>query len=68
MTRRTLISAGIFFLTIVILTHVAERWNILSGMGWGLPDSPGHYLDLISATLGVGFLLMALVKRSPISK
>jgi hypothetical protein len=32
-----------------MLTHVAERLRILPGMGWGLPDSPGHYLDLVCA-------------------
>jgi len=43
----------------VVLTHVAERFCILPGMGWGLPDSPGHYLDLISAMSGVGLLVAA---------
>jgi hypothetical protein len=44
---------------VVVLTHVAERTRILPGMGWGLPDSPGHYLDLISAMSGIGLLLAA---------
>jgi hypothetical protein len=61
MIRRVLAVAGIFFLGIVVLTHVAEHWRILPGMGWGLPDSPGHYLDLTSAVLGVGLLLAALL-------
>jgi hypothetical protein len=29
-----------------MLTHVAERFDLFPGMGWGLPNSPGHYLDL----------------------
>jgi hypothetical protein len=29
----------------------------------GLPDSPGHYLDLLSAIFGVGFLMLAGILR-----
>jgi len=43
----------------VILTHVAEHWHIFLSVGWGLPDNPGHYLDLTSAILGITFLLAA---------
>jgi hypothetical protein len=43
----------------VALTHAAEQWNILPTMGWGLPNSPGHYLDLFSAIAGIGLLLAA---------
>jgi len=32
--------------------------NVFLGMGWGLPNSPGHYLDFASAVLG-GTLLIA---------
>lgn len=46
---------------IVILVHVAERQHILPGMGWGLPDSPGHYLDLFSAISGGLLLLCAFL-------
>ena len=63
MTRRGLALAGVCCITIMLLTHVAERWHILPGMGWGLPDSPGHHLDLISAILGFGFLVAALLWR-----
>lgn len=28
-------------------------------LGWGRPHTPGHYLDLISATLGLVLLLAA---------
>ncbi len=55
--------AGLCCLAIVVLTHIAERWHIFPGMGWGLPDSPGHYLDLVSAILGVGFVFAALLVR-----
>jgi len=54
---------GIAFLLVVVLTHVAERWHFFPEMGWGLPNSPGHYLDLVSAILGVALLLTALIWR-----
>ena len=58
-SARLLLSAGCACLIVVVLTRVAERFCILPGMGWGLPDSPGHYLDLISAMSGVGLLVAA---------
>lgn len=60
---RLLAVLGIAFLIVVVLTHVAERWHFFPGMGWGLPNSPGHYLDLASAILGVALLLAALIWR-----
>jgi len=45
------------------LTHLAERARVLLGMGWGLPNSPGHYLDLFSAFSGAVLLLAAGVVR-----
>jgi len=39
---RPLLSAGCTCLAVMVLTHVAERFNILPIMGWGLPNSPGH--------------------------
>ena len=56
---RVLLLTGCCCLIIVVLTHVAERLQLLPSMGWGLPDSPGHYLDLISAVAGVALLLVA---------
>ncbi len=58
-----LIWGGCACLIMMILTHVAERLHILPGMGWGLPYSPGHYLDLISAVAGVVLLLAAVAVR-----
>src|SRR5262249_52108123 len=49
-----LIGAGC--LVVVVLTHVAETFKLFPIMGWGLPTSPGHYLDLISAVLGCTLL------------
>jgi hypothetical protein len=42
---------GAACLVMVILTHVAERFDLFPDMEWGLPHSPGHYLDLVSAVL-----------------
>jgi hypothetical protein len=61
-----LIGAG--GLVVVVLTHVAETLELFPNMGWGLPTSPGHYLDLVSAILGctllpLGFLGNAIVRR-----
>jgi hypothetical protein len=61
--RRWLLLAGIACLIVVVLTHMAERWHILSVMGWGQPNSPGHYLDLSSAIFGVALILIALIWR-----
>ena len=55
--------AGCACLALVVLTHVAERLGILPGMGWGLPNSPGHYLDLIGAVSGIGLLVAAGLAR-----
>jgi hypothetical protein len=61
---RALGLAGCACLFVVVLTHVAERFHLLPSMGWGLPNSPGHYLDLFSAIAGVALLLAAFVLRN----
>jgi hypothetical protein len=58
---------GAVCLVIVVLTHVAEAFQIFPALGWGLPNSVGHYLDLISAILGcillpLGFIGSALTR------
>ena len=60
-TTRALALGGSLCWLIVVLTHVAERWHIVPAIGWGLPDSPGHYLDLASALGGAALLLAALI-------
>ena len=52
-------------LAIVVLTHVAETLGLFPCMRWGFKDSPGHYLDLLCATVGftlfpVGYLMHAV--------
>ncbi len=58
-------AAGIL---VVALAHLAEVAHLLPFMGWGRPDSAGHYLDLVSAVAGatlfpVGYLAQALRTR-----
>jgi hypothetical protein len=59
--RRRLVAGALTCLVVVVLTHLAEHWHIFPGMGWGLPSSPAHYLDLSSAILGLALLLAALI-------
>jgi hypothetical protein len=58
---RCLLLLGVVCLAVALFTHVAERLRVFPGMGWGLPDSPGHYLDLVSVTLGCVLLLAGTV-------
>jgi hypothetical protein len=60
---RWLLLFGFVCLAIVVFTHIAEKLHLFPGVGWGLPDSPGHYLDLVSALLG-SMLLIAGVTLS----
>ena len=61
---RIFILFGLACLLIVVLTHVAEAVHIFPAMGWGLPNSVGHYLDLVSAILGVTLLLLGFITRA----
>ena len=62
MTRLFLLG-GSACLLVMVLTHVAEALHLLPDMGWGLPNSPGHYVDLFSAVSGIVLLLLACVVR-----
>jgi hypothetical protein len=42
-------------LVLVPVTHVAEALHLFPWMHWGLEHSPGHYLDLCGAALGLTF-------------
>jgi len=46
-------------LFVMVLTHIAEALNFFPWMGWGQRHSAGHYLDLLSAYLGIGLLVAA---------
>jgi len=59
---------GAGFLGLVVLSHVAEAFRLFPWMGWGDPDSAGHYVDLISAVAGLallpaGYLARRIAKR-----
>lgn len=56
---------GSFCLVVVVSTHVAEAFHLLPGMGWGLPNSAGHYLDLCSAIIGLILLPLGYVLARP---
>jgi hypothetical protein len=55
-TGRYLMLLGGGCLVFVVLTHVCEAFHLFPVMGWGLRNSPGHYLDLSVAILGLAFL------------
>jgi hypothetical protein len=42
----TLIIAAAACFAVVVLTHVEEAFEVFPAMGWGMPNSAGHYLDL----------------------
>ena len=44
---------GAACLFVVVVVHVLEGLALFPVMGWGLEHSPGHYVDLGSAVLGV---------------
>jgi hypothetical protein len=58
---RCLLLLGFVCLIIMVFTHVAEGLHLVPSMGWGLPDSPGHYLDLVSAVLGCALLIAGMI-------
>jgi hypothetical protein len=58
---RILLFSGYVFLAVMVFTHIVERLQLLSSMGWGLPDSPGHYLDFVSAVLGCALLIGGMI-------
>ena len=59
---------GCAFLLIVVLAHVAEAYHLFPRMGWGLPNSPGHYLDLFSAIFGIILLVFGYISRRNIRR
>lgn len=55
-------------LVVVVLSHVSEAFHLFPLMHWGLEHSVGHYIDFVSAVLGLtlfpmGYLFHALTKR-----
>jgi hypothetical protein len=60
-TATRLLLLGAACLIVVVLTHVAEALQVFAFMGWGRPDSAGHYVDLASAIVGCTLLVAGLV-------
>jgi len=58
---RSLLLFGFVSLAVMVFTHVAEGLHLFSSMGWGLPNSPGHYLDFVSAVLGCALLIAGMI-------
>ena len=54
---------GSAFLAVMVCTHCAEAFHILPQMGWGLPHSAGHYIDLASAWAGVALFTLGFFLR-----
>ena len=54
---------GSVFLTIMVLTHFAEAFHLFPQMGWGLPHTAGHYIDLMSAWGGVALFALGYFRR-----
>ena len=55
---------GSVFLIIMVLTHIAEAFSLVPQMGWGQPNTAGHYLDLASAIGGVVLLVAGVSLRA----
>ena len=60
-TATGLLLLSVACLIVVVLTHVADALQVFTFMGWGQPDSAGHYLDLTSAILGCTLLAVAFL-------
>jgi hypothetical protein len=60
-------------LVVVVLTHICEARHLWRWMRWGEQHSVGHYVDLLSAILGIilfptGYLLCRLERWALASK
>jgi|SRR5215467_5667312 len=52
---------GAACLIAVVVAHICEALGLFPFMHWGLQHSPGHYLDLISAILGLTLFPIGLL-------
>ena len=55
--------SGAGLLLVMVLTHFAEALSVLPQMGWGRPNTPGHYLDLVSAVAGMVLVVAGISLR-----
>ena len=59
---------GAVCLVVVVLTHVIEAFRLFPSMHWGHEHGVGHYIDFVSAIVGlslfpIGYLLHSLTTR-----
>lgn len=54
---------GSAFLAVMVCTHFAETYGVFPQMGWGLPHSAGHYIDLVSVWGGVTLFVLSYLLR-----
>jgi hypothetical protein len=55
--------SGSAFLALMVCTHFAETFHVFPQMGWGLPHSAGHYIDLVSVWVGVTLFVLSYLLR-----
>lgn len=60
--------AGACCLLVVVVAHVFEARQMFGFMGWGERHSPGHYLDLSAAILGLTLIAAAGVTHVWVSR
>ncbi len=60
-SMRLLQLVGAGGLVMVALVHICEALQLFPFMGWGSPQSAGHYLDLLSALVGLALFPLALL-------
>ena len=60
---------GAACLIVVVFAHVCEALNLFPSMRWGAEDGIGHYVDFVSAVLGlslfpIGYLFHARARHA----
>ena len=55
--------AGAVCLLVVMFAHISEAFGLLPSMDWGQPNTPGHFIDLVSAVTGVILLAVGYFSR-----
>ena len=59
----TLQALGLISFAIVASTHVFEAFAVLPALGWGRPDSVGHFIALTATLLGVVLVAASFLLR-----
>ena len=54
---------GAAFLLVVIFAHASEAFGFIPSLGWGRPNTLGHYIDLVSAIAGAILLPIGYLGR-----